>query len=223
MKHNRIVQEIKGMALVMVLVIVTVTAGMLAVIMYYSMTGSEVSGIQRRYQSAKEASLGAMDVVTKEIITRVLQQNVVGGATQDLSGVLNSFSTIFGQVPAAAGATDPCFLAKLRTATGAWPAACKDSDASKQMNPSFQPDMTFNLLSASSGSARPFVVQVKIVDTSAGNTDMSGLDLEGSAVAGQGGGTIAVKHFPYLYTIESDGRLQNSTSERANLEFLYAY
>jgi type II secretory pathway component PulK len=84
MKHNRIVQEIKGMALVMVLVIVTVTAGMLAVIMYYSMTGSEVSGIQRRYQSAKEASLGAMDVVTKEIITRVLQQNVVGGATQDL-------------------------------------------------------------------------------------------------------------------------------------------
>jgi F0F1-type ATP synthase membrane subunit a len=87
MKHNRIVQEIKGMALVMVLVIVTVTAGMLAVIMYYSMTGSEVSGIQRRYQSAKEASLGAMDVVTKEIITRVLQQNVVGGATQDLTYV----------------------------------------------------------------------------------------------------------------------------------------
>ena len=70
MKQNN--DGVKGMALVMVLMIVVVSAGLLAVVMYFAMSGSEISGIQRKYQSSKEASLGAVDIVTREIIPRVL-------------------------------------------------------------------------------------------------------------------------------------------------------
>ena len=56
-----------------------------------------------------------------------------------------------------------------------------------------------------------------------GNSNMSGISLTGAGVVESGFGTISTRHFPYLYTITVEGKLENSTTERANFEVLYAY
>jgi hypothetical protein len=56
-----------------------------------------------------------------------------------------------------------------------------------------------------------------------GNSNMSGVNLFTGGVVESGTGTIVVRHFPYLYTMEVQGRLQGSTTEQANFEVLYAY
>lgn len=216
----------KGMALVMVLMIVTLSAGLLAVVMYFAMTGGETSALQRKYQSSKEASLGAADIVTKEIIPRAL---FIGDSTTGgLGTITTSFNTILGIVPAVPGVTNKCFYKKLtKTASGSpdsWStdANCPSETVSDRLDPTKNPDITFNLLSVTGGS-KTYRVDVKIIDTLTGNSDLSGVILEGGGVVNMGGGNIAIRHFPYLYTIASEGKLQNSTTERANLEFLYAY
>ncbi len=205
----------KGVALVLVLVIVVLSAALLAVIMYYSMTGTEISGLQRKYETSKEASLGAVEIFTKDIIPSVLQNQGAG-----LSGITGALTQGVGIVDSVVPvSSNACFLSKLTSTTGSW-AGC-DAQATNT-DPTAVPDITFNLLSAA-GSTRPYVVNAKIIDTAAGNSSMSGMNLEGAGVVETGLGEITTRHFPYLYTMMVQGQLQNSQTERTNLEILYAY
>jgi hypothetical protein len=201
----------KGMALVMALITVTVSAGLLAVVMYFAMSGSEISGLQRKYQSSKEASLGAVDILTKEFIQRVIAGQNIGG--QQAIDILGSFT--WGTNSALVNTTNQCFYDKLTQPTSTWIASCSGT-----INPTDSPDVTFNLLSADNKS---YQIRTKIIDTVKGNSNMSGVILEGLGVTESGTGLITVKHNPYLYTIATQGQLPNSTTERANLEVLYAY
>jgi hypothetical protein len=197
------------------LVIFVVCAGLLAAIMYFSTTGTEVSGMQRRYQSAKEASLGAVDMTTNEIINRVIGGEGLSQVRASLLGVTN----ILSSVTIGTGVTDTCFRNKLTLATGSWGCSSANPDLSATSN---TPDLTFSLLSTQ-GSTRPFRVDLKIIDTVVGNSSMSGVILEGSGSAESQTGQIQVAHRPYFYTIVTESRMQGSTTERANLEILYAY
>jgi hypothetical protein len=204
-----------GVALVLVLMIVVISAGLLSAIMYYALSGSEISGLQRKYETSKEASLGAVDIFIKELIPRSLQVGalsvVVGSLTQG-TGILNSVTV---------GSGNACFAQKLTTASASW-TACGTIANATDANATVSPDITFQLLSAS-GANRPFVVQAKIIDTAVGNSNMNGISLEGEGVVESGLGMITARHFPYLYTITTEGKPANSTTERANFEILYAY
>jgi hypothetical protein len=207
----------RGVALVLALVIFVVCAGLLAAIMYFSTTGTEVSGMQRRYQSAKEASLGAVDMTTNEIINRVIGGENLSDVRASLLGVTGILSSVtIGGPPST---FDPCFRNKLTFATGSWGCSSANADLSVTSN---TPDLTFNLLSTQ-GSSRPYEVKLKIIDTVAGNSSMSGVILEGGGSAESQTGQIQVAHRPYFYTIVTESRMQGSTTERANLEILYAY
>jgi hypothetical protein len=203
-----------GVALVLVLMIVVISAGLLAAIMYYTLSGSETSGLQRKYETSKEASLGGIDIFTKDLIPRSLQvgalSTVVGTLTQGV-GVLNSVTV---------GSGNSCFAQKLTTASASW-TSCGPIANATNADATVSPDITFNLLSTS--GSRPYVVQMKIIDTARGNSNMNGIALEGEGVVESGLGMITARHFPYLYTITSEGKPQNSTTERANFEILYAY
>ncbi len=205
----------KGVALVLVLMIVVLSAALLAVIMYYSMTGTEISGLQRKYETSKEASLGAVEIFTKDIIPSVLQNQAAG-----LSGITGALTQGVGIVDSVVPvSSNACFLSKLTSTTGSW-SGCTGNPTST--DPTDSADITFSLLSAA-GSSRPFVVNAKIIDTATGNSSMSGMSLEGAGVVETGLGEITTRHFPYLYTMMVQGQLQNSTTERANFEILYAY
>jgi len=203
----------RGIALVLALVVVSVAAGIFAAVMYFSLTGTEMSGLQRKYQSSKEASLGAIDIMTKDVLPRVISGTTLSSA---VSGMV--LPSVLPAIQAAA-AKDTCFATKLTTATSGWPGGTCDSGPDATVNS----DIVFNLKSSAS-STRPFVVSVKIVDTVAGNSDKSGIVLElASGVVDDASSIIKIQHFPYLYTIATDARPQNSTTERANIEVLYAY
>ena len=79
--------------------------------------------------------------------------------------------------------------------------------------------MTFNLLST---TANPYTIYSKIVETALGNTDLSGLQLEGAGVAEATSG-ITPQHFPYMYRLELQGEQTVASSAQANIEVLYAY
>jgi len=208
------VKKNKGVALISALIVVSIAAGIFTAVMYFALTGSEISGIQRKYQSSKEASLGAIDIMTKDILPRVIT-----GTT--LSGVVSGLAILPDIVPSvtANSAKDICFQAKLTSLTGSWPGGTCDSNP----DPTVNSDIVFNLKGIA-GSTRPFVVSMKIIDTVPGNSDKSGTVLEmATGTVDNASGMISVQHFPYLYTLMTDARPQNSTTERANIEVLYAY
>jgi len=198
----------RGVALISALIVVSVAAGIFAAIMYYAMTGSEISGLQRKYQSSKEASLGAIDILTKDILPRVISGEELSAA---VTGMTDQYFLPKIQADAARNA---CFRSKLTSITSAWAVGTTcDSGSDATVNS----DIVLNLKSTST-STRPFVVSMKIIDTVSGNSDTSGNVLEVDE-----SGLVKVQHFPFLYTIAADARPQNSTTERANIEVLYAY
>lgn len=211
--------EQHGMAMVLVLVIVVISAGLLGAVMYFSLTGTEISGVQRKYQTSKEASIGAIDIFTKELLPQV----ITGQGTITLSGIaagLNSVPDIVNSVVASA-TNDACVNSKLTTKTADW-SGCGGSATTTNANQN--PDITFNLLSVAGG--KPYEVNLKIIDTVEGNSSNSPVNLGGSSgVVPAMQATKAIQHHPYFFTVVTESKVQgsNSTAERANFEVLYAY
>jgi hypothetical protein len=198
----------KGAALVTVMALIFVTSGIVAAVYYLLHRGIEVSGLEKKYSVAREASLGGIEVFAKEIVPAA-----IGG--RGLSTVVGSFASITNAT-VAASATDACFTDKLTKSTANW-----DSGCSKTLDAASSPDVTFLLSGAA--PAQPFQVFAKIVDTIAGNSNTSGILLEGEGAASSQTGMVTAQHFPYIYTMEIQSQRQGDASQRANLEVLYAY
>lgn len=211
----------KGAALVVVLAMVVMSTALLAVVFHFMQRGTETSGLEQKYESAKDASLGAIDVFAKEIIPLALPL-AQATPTTSLTGALANFNAITSAkievgTPNVSIASE-CFSQKLLSATDNWN---KCNDQSKAIDPKSSPDVTFTLKST---NGTPFSVYTKIVDTVTGNSNTSGLSLEGGGAAESlGSGGIPIQHFPYMYSMEVQGERQQNPSERARFEALYAY
>jgi hypothetical protein len=213
------IRDKRGVALVLVLMIVVISAGLLAAVMYYTLTGTETSGLQRKYQTSKEASLGAIDIFTKELMPRVIYEQGAASLSTIAAG-LTAAPGIVNSITASA-TNDACVQSKLSSPTASW-AGCGTNAATT--NPNDDSDITFNLLSVAGG--RPFEVRLKIIDTVDGNSSTSPVNLGGSAgVVPAMQATKQITHHPFLYTMVTEGKIQGSgnTAERANFEVLYAY
>ncbi len=197
----------KGIALVMVLILSVIALAIMAGLIYMITTGTQMSGMQKRYKTALEAGLGGADITYQLIAAR-------GDPNIPLTNFLITASNV--------GGVD-CLTPKLNSPTSSWPAACSNS---LTIDPNTQStyDMRFEL-----GSYRAYA---KIADTAdygggsgehiAGN---SGPDLgliKGGVVAANTG-EINVVSMPYLYTIEVDAENPNNPAERAKLSILYQY
>lgn len=193
------------MALVTVLAIILICSIFITLAYYFVYRGTEVSGIERRYKTAKEATFGALEVFTKEVIP-------LGISGTCLSSILSRFPE--GTVERG-GLSDECFSSKLLESVSAWPSGC---DSSMDLKGSY--DLLFSLRGET--SAEVYRVYLKVVDTVKGNTSTSGPTLEGAGVTEVQAGIIPVRHFPYLYKVELQGEKEGS-SERVNLSVLYAY
>jgi hypothetical protein len=198
----------RGAALIAVTAIIVVSSLLVATIYYFLNRGIEGSALQKKYQTAREASLGGIDVLTKEIIPAAINGTTLSTVVAGFTGITNA------QV--AAVALDSCFSDKLLKPTGSWAAGCDST-----MDPKTNPDMRFTLSGVP--PAQPFVVSAKIVDTAQGNSNTSGITLEGGGVAETQAGMINTEHFPYLYRVEAHGERQANPSEKANFTILYAY
>jgi hypothetical protein len=118
--------------------------------------------------------------------------------------------------------TPSCLQAKLTMNTSKWGTYCPDSNRST-INPTFAPDLKLVLAADSTTTGNStFTVYSKIVDTVAGNTDTSGIQLEGSGVA-EASSTITPQHFPFIYRLEVQGQRSTNDAEKSGISVLYAY
>ena len=200
--------ERKGAALITVVALIVVTSAIVATVYYFVRKGVEVSGLQKKYQTAREASLGGLDVFTKEILPMAISGNT-------LANVVASFNTITS-AHVQQGASDACFSNKLLLSTSSWAVGCSNT-----LDAKVSPDIRFTV--SGIAPARPFDVYTKIIDTVVGNSSTSGITLEGQGTAESQSGIITAQHFPYMYRMEVQSERQNDATEKANFTVLYAY
>jgi len=204
---KKLLKNNSGIALVTSLMLTLISLTIVMALLYMVTQSTRISGASKRYKTALEASYGGSELFTKDILPYLLQ-NYESATLADLA------AGTFSDVELEINADQACLQSKLTLPSGKWPAGCSNTPSPKQ-----SPDMTFKVLSATDN---PYSIYSKIVETMLGNTDISGLQLEGAGVAEATSG-ITPQHFPYLYRLEIQGEQSVAASSQANIEVLYAY
>lgn len=197
----------KGIALITALMLTLISLTIVMALMYMITQGTTVSASFKRYKTSLEASYGGSELFAKDILPYVLKN------FED-ANIATSANSTFSAVNLQLVSTLACLQSKMTLPSSQWPAGCSNTSAPKQ-----SPDMTFNLMAA---TGSPYTIYSKIIETFIGNTDISGLQLEGAGVAEAQSG-ITPQHFPYVYRLELQSERSAATNAQANIEVLYAY
>src|SRR5512138_531570 len=64
-------QNQDGIALITALMFTLISLGMIMALLYYVLAGTRMSGAQKRYRNALEASYGGTEFITKAVIPRL--------------------------------------------------------------------------------------------------------------------------------------------------------
>ena len=202
--------DTSGFALVTALMFTLISLTIVSALLYIMTQSTIVSGANKRYKTAIEASYGGAELFAKDILPFLLQNYL----SSNLTTVANTaYGVVNLQLLTTTNIPTDCLHSKLLTSTSAWPTIC-----SKTSKATDTPDITFTL---PSNTGNPFKISAKIVDTQVGNSDVSGLQLQGGGVSESSPG-ITPMHFPYIYRLELQGS-QSTTSEQADIEVIYAY
>jgi len=195
----------KGIALVTVLVLSAISLAIMAGLIYMLVSGTQVSGIQKRYKTALESGIAGADIVEQFISKR--EDNPTTLETQTFNFLSGIDVT----------ATQTCINNKLLSSTSSWNPACNNTMTINRGDATTY-DMRFDLGLAPT----TYRVFAKIVDTVEGN---SGGDegLLKTGVVQANTGEVSVTHIPYLYTVEIDAEDATNPAERAKLSVLYQY
>lgn len=193
----------KGIALVMVLILSVIALAIMAGLIYMVTSGTQISGVQKRYKTALEAGLGGTDIMYQIISARIDNPTTLENNFNFLSNIDVT-------------AIQLCINHKLLRPTKDWNAACNRSLTINPLDPNTY-DMLFDL-----GAGPTYRVYAKISDTVEGN---SGGDegLVKTGVVLSNTGEVQVMSIPYLYTIEIDAENAANPAERAKLSVLYQY
>lgn len=213
----------KGIALVMVLVLSAIALAIMAGLIFMITSGTQVSGIQKRYKTSLDAGMGGADVAYRFISLRgdqTLQDAFINALNDPVkTGNLqfaysSAISSCTGTT--AAGTTYTGLAAKLNTSKMKPDGSLNwiNCDSSLTVGPSNY-DMKFDL-----GVLPTYRVYAKIVDTVEGN---SGPDegLINTGVVKEN--TSQGKPLSFLYTVEVDSENLSNPSERSKLSILYQY
>lgn len=207
MTHAYIIKKNDGIALVTALIMTLISLTIVMAVMYMINMNITRTGAMKSYRTALEASHGGTDMVIKEIVPELLKNFANVDFVDDLQ---TQFSTINFTV----NTTAECIQDKLTKKSGDWDAACSQTQDLRAAR-----DFSFQLQAT---GGQPYSIYTKIIDTIVGNTDTSGLQLEGAGVA-ESTSVLSPQHVPYVYRVEVQGERENNPSAQANIEVLYAY
>ncbi len=197
----KLLRNEKGITLVIVLILSLVALSIISSLIFMITTGTQLSGLQKRYKTSLEAGMGGADV-TYQVISAKGDPSIPG---------LSNFD-----IPAENVGGVNCLSFKLNNSTSAWNAACDNTLTINPGNVNTY-DVTFEI-----GINPTWDIYTKIVDTVEGNSGAD-LGLVKTGVVSAGTGEVPVISMPYLYTIEAYSENQNDPSERAQLSILYQY
>jgi hypothetical protein len=195
---NSILGNNKGIALVMVLILSLISLAIMSGLIYMVTSGTQVSGIEKRYRSACEAGKSGKEIAYQVIAAR-------GNPFTAAEATALNFI---------AGA---CLNQKIDDATYVNSTYNWGSCSSSLTITPATADMSFQL-----GSNPAYAVYVKIVDTVLGNSGPLESALYKTGVVINDAKKILP--VPYLYSIEiTTENIDNPTEERCNLSVLYQY
>lgn len=195
----------KGIALVTALMLTLISLAIISALLYMIGQGIQLSASEKRYRTALEATYGGTEIALKDVTPMIFQ----GYSGVQLSA---KFSNI-DDMTFPSGTS--CLHQKLTLPTSLWPSSCGQT-----LNPKSRPDIRFSLKGINDANV-PYTVYAKYVDSTIGNTDVSGLQLEGSGVA-EASSVITPQHIPNVYRLEVRAE-RSADSEQANISVLYAY
>jgi hypothetical protein len=217
----------KGIALVTALMLTMISLTIVMYLMYMVTSGVKLSGANKRYKTALEASYGAADMVIKEIMPTLFTATIANSLTNPMTA-LNTSGLYSASFFLPTGITDACLMDKLTKPSSQWGSSC-----SKTSDPKNSPDFKIQLQSTGSD---PYIVYTKIVETICSDprpyptgkctgSDLSGIDyLDGGQGTTGGSSGITVKSMPAAFRIEVQGeRNVNNPIEKSRLSVLYAY
>lgn len=226
----KVLNNEKGIALVTSLLLTLISLAIVSALMYFVMTGLQLSAAGKRYKNVVEAGYGGVSLTVNEIIPRLnaaIFGNFSSGSTSGVGELLTSYAGS-GNIDLQLSNLD-CLKQKLDNSTVDWGSTC--SAQSKNMDPKVSPDFTFLLKSSQNpafafNETPAFRVYSKIVDTPVkGNTDKSdrpnlrkGENVTDSAGIEGTGVTI-----PTTYRIEVRAEREMNPQEKSNISVLYAY
>jgi hypothetical protein len=206
----------QGVVLVVVIVLSAVALAIMTTLIYMITTGTQISGLQKRYKTALEAGVGGGEVFYQLIATRAETAGLASfESTFDSFGLNFSATTPAGCTGISSGATYTSLAAKFMTPSSSW-SGCSDSITIDTAD-STSYDMKVEL-----GITTKYNVYAKIIAATDGN---SGGDesLLNKGVVTANTGEVSVSPIPFLYTIEVVAENSDNTDERAKLSVLYQY
>jgi len=200
-----------GAALLMVLILTAISLAFTAALIFMVTTGAQVTGGQKRFETALEAGKGGLDVMEQMVEAR-----------GDPNIPLTNFA-----LPAEFSTAINCLAEKLNKPTyntdGTlnWNPLCETSLAIDSTDNTTY-DMFFDLGENPLDPATLYSVYAKIVDTVDGNSGpSSGLVKTGVVLTNSG--EVTVMSVPYLYTVELLAQNNLNPVERARLSTLHLY
>jgi hypothetical protein len=207
----------RGVVLVVVIILSAVVLLIMTTLIYMVTTGTQVSGLQKRYKTALEAGAGGSDVFYQLIALRGQEADTNAFKANLDSFNLNTDLTTPGACTGVlSGATYTGLQAKLLTPSTSWGVNC-DSSISIDPNTPASYDMKIEL-----GTTTKYSVYAKIVATTEGNTG-GDIGLLNKGVVSANTGEVAVMPISYDYAIEAVAVNSSRADERAKLSILYEY
>lgn len=221
----KLLSENKGIALVTALMLTLIS---LTIVMYLFLmvtSGVKVSGANKRYRSALEASYGATDIIIKEVLPKIFTETL----TNSLANPRVALSTL--PYPLSMNFTsnsDLCLMDKLTKPPSQWSSGCSNSSSDPKINT----DFTLTLNSSTPNDS--YTVYTKIVDTvcsdkrpyptgKCSGSDLSGYELlDGGQGTAGGSSGVTTQAMPAMYRIEIVGE-NTSKKEKSKISVLYAY
>jgi Tfp pilus assembly protein PilX len=204
----KILKNEKGVALVTSLLLTLISLGMVMALLQIVLMQTKISGAHKRYKNSLEAAHGGVQLIAKEIIPMLFNQDI-----PDPKATLTSEFTAIDLDTS----SNDCLKQKLTSTSGSWTACGADSQT---MEAKKAWDLSFKLPGVSGAG---YQVYAKIVDSKPGNSDTSGQNLDsGAGVAGASNG-VDPMHVPGVYRIEAVGESTTNSKEKAELTVFYSY
>lgn len=211
----------RGIALVTAVLLSLISLIIVLTAIYFIAQATRISGIQKRYQTALEASHGGVDIIAKNVLPSTIQNALTGGTEGFTIGKFKDDHLLLfpSSAPGPYVSSDACFTQKMTLTSNNW-TQCTTTDL---LNPKASWDMKLTL--KGTAPQPDYDVYVKVVDTLLGNS-VPGPGAGGTGLIGQGvveSGVMTPQHMPYVYRIEIQGERQQNPDERAQLSVLYAF
>jgi len=217
--HDSKLRAEKGAALIIVIVLSAIGLGLMTTLIYLITTGTQVSGIQKRYKTAFEAGMGGKDIVLQVLSMKdrdITEINTFIDNLDDAPGVTAALTPLSGCTDTA-GVAPAGLQTKLRASLATWSAGCNHSLTIDPADDTTY-DMRFEL-----GTDPRYTVYAKIVDTVAGSEVAEDIGLKSGGVVASQADAIQVAGVPNLYTVEVQTENNDNRQERAKLQILYQY